>query len=154
MLKIEKTNNDNITKENVNEQSLCTLVIEENNPLLMFKNDSAAEKARQIFFESSTNEKLMSIASKLEALTSEYSDDKIVEVFRDIITADQQLYVDIISAMYYIVIKSGDMKFVKFMYDMCDIINEEAGIPSKVSETTEEVSESSIEEFDGDEGTK
>ena len=163
MLKIQSTNNDNITKENLHEQSLATLILEANNPITLFKNPEAAEKARAIFFDSTVNTKIVEIAKKFEALSSEYSAENIAEVFKDVIDVDQQLYIDIISAAYYIAIKYSDMEYVKFMYNMCDIINEELGIvitdaPEETSETASESEETSTEKevefYNDDEGIK
>ena len=155
MLKIQSTNNDNITKENLHEQSLVTLILEVNNPITLFKNPEAAEKARAIFFDSAVNTKIVEIAKKFEALSSEYSAENIAEVFKDVIDVDQQLYIDIISAAYYIAIKHSDMEYVKFMYNMCDIINEESGIVITDSSESEETStEKEVEFYNDDEGIK
>lgn len=157
MLNIEKTNNDRITKETIEKESLFKIVLEDFDPMTFFKNPEAADKARELFYASSINDKVIDITKRLEGLTSEYSDDNITSVFRDIIALDPQLYFDIISIAYYVTVKFSDKKYIEHMYNICDILNNEFGSSSGNinKDEKEEITESEqVIETDDDEGIK
>lgn len=156
-MKINVVENDQITRENIETESLVNIILENFDPSNLFHNPEAADKARILFVETSINEKINNIIRKFESLTQEYSDDAILDVFRDVINTDHQLFLDIITAAYYISIKYSDKKYIQHMYNICDIINADSQyiIPDKnesiSEEDTEEVTETVPTIFDEEE---
>lgn len=148
-MKIENTNNDQITKENIETESLVKIVLESFDPSAMFHSEETFEKARAFYLETGIHEKLMNITQQFDALTKEYSDEAIINVFRDVINTDHQVFFDIMTAAFLITTKFDDKKFIQCMYDMCDLINtDQEKLIEENIKLREEINKSNIEDID------
>lgn len=151
-MKIEHIEKKEIDREFImdDSNSLVTISGDYFDPSTMFDSSIAAEGARNIFLETSVNEKVMKIAKEFERLSATYSEEAITNVFKSIINMDHQLYSDIITAALFITVKYGDQKYIQFMNNIIDIIHnedlkaEEEDVESE--EVVESISEDEVEE--------
>ena len=153
-MKIDSTNNANITKENIETESLVKLTVENVDASSIFSNLFTAESAREFFLSTSIHEKVTEIAAKLEGLTKEYSDEAVSDVFKQIINTDHQLFADIMTAAYFIAIKYDNKKYIQCMYNLRDFIDNDIVVTDLTDEApVEEVSEE-VTDIDEDEDIK
>lgn len=154
-MRIDSTNNTNITKENIETESLVNLTIENIDISNIFSNSNTAESAREFFLSTSIHEKVTEIITKLKNLTREYSDEAISDVFKQIVDTDHQLFADIMTAAYFIAIKYDDKKYAQCMYNLRDFIDSDIVITDATDENPEkEISEEVVIDVDEDEDIK
>ena len=153
-MRIDSTNNVNITKENIETESLVNLTVENINISNIFSNPDTAESAREFFLSTSIHEKVTEIVAKLENLTKEYSDEAISDVFKQIINTDHQLFADIMTAAYFIAIKYDDKKYAQCMYNLRDFIDSDIIVTGVADENPEQEISEEVIDVDEDEDIK
>lgn len=127
MIRINNIDLERITRESMEMDLSPKIILGKYNPEKFFKSKEASKICKDLFINSSLNENIVALLNLTESLKKEYSDDAIIELFKALKT-DNELYLDIITAIHMVLINYNDKKYVEYAYNITDMINSESNV--------------------------